>query len=124
MKFIYKNVGCAPETLEQDEIRLADLQHYTEGSIEAPYVPGLNEAGITLWANEEGLLVGMKPNLIIEMPAQLYEPMVIVGPAVFTGTNRAGDTAGLTEDQQGIVKSFIQEHVATADKFLRLRMRR
>lgn len=109
MKFIVLTPGGSPEIKDQPKIALADLQHWVEGYVECPYVPGLNEAGISLWANEEGLIQQMTPNLLIDQP-DFFEPMVIVGPVVFTSSDRHGNTKGLNQKQLDLLNSWISEN--------------
>jgi hypothetical protein len=109
MKFIVLSPNDKPKTIEQPEIALADLQHWVEGYVECPYIPGLNEAGVTLWANEEGLIQQMQPNLAINHP-DFFETMVIVGPVVFTSSNKSGDTTGLNAKQLKLVTEWIEQN--------------
>lgn len=119
MKFIHLSPGGTPEAIELEKIGLADLQHYVEGYVESPYVPGLNEQGIVLWANEEGPIHQMRPNLLIEH-SSLFEPMLIVGPVVFTSLDDdTGETTGLTDEQVEKVKTFVDQARMTFPKALR-----
>ena len=119
MKMILKQPGLKPETIEQDEIRLADLQHYVEGNVECPYIPGLSEAGVTMWANEEGLILRMQPNLIIDLEC-FFEPMLIVGPVLFTSSDDEGNTTGLTPEQEQEVQDFLATQEATFEKAVKI----
>jgi hypothetical protein len=106
MKFILKQPGLKPEVVEQDSIGLSTLQHYVEGTVTCPHVPGLEKIGATLWANDDGLCLDMEPNLAL-FESGWYEPMLIVGPVLVTGVNQEGDTVGLTDDQVEKAKAIL-----------------
>lgn len=120
MTMVLKRPGLPPEVIVMPEgIKLADLQHYVEGLVTCPYVPGLNEQGLSLWANDEGLCIGMEPNLAF-FEADWFEPMLIVGPVLVTGHNEDGETIGLTPEQVETAKAtltkaegFLRKHYAT-----------
>jgi hypothetical protein len=106
MLYITKGPAGAPAERQEDEIiNLATLQHYCEGLVTCPYIPELNEQGITLWANDEGLCLSMAPNLGFLVNGY---PMVIVGPIMFTSSNDEGDTTGLCEKQAEFVEGFCE----------------
>lgn len=107
MKFILKQAGLDAEVIEQDKIGLATLQHYCEGYVTTAHVPELAEVGVTVWANDEGILMGMAPNLghVLEGFGGKH-PQVLFGPVVFTSSNREGETTGLNERQEAAVKAF------------------
>lgn len=119
MKAILKQPGLPAEVIELEQIGLAELQHYCEGLVEAPYVPGLNESGVTLWANEEGVIRRMKLNLVIEH-VDFYAPMPIVGPVLLTGSNGDGETVGLTEVQIEEAQRFLTEAQPTLRQVINL----
>lgn len=119
MKVILKQPGLKAETVELDTIGLADLQHYCEGRVECPYVPELSEAGVTMWANEEGIIQRMPINLIIDH-VDFFQPMPIVGPVLFTGSDGDGGTIGLTDAQIEKVKRFSIEQQPTPRKLVKL----
>jgi hypothetical protein len=86
MKAIVKKPGEKSETIEIDKgDSLKALQGLVGGYITTVWDEGLDEAGITAWANDEGLLIGQAPNLFC-----YGQP--IVGPVVFTGHNDEGET--------------------------------
>jgi len=99
MKAIVQNPGESPKTVELSET-LKDLQGLVGGYVTTFYVPEFEEAGITAWANDEGLLIGQQPNLFV-----YGQP--IVGPVVFTGHNDEGETVGLTGPQEALVRTFL-----------------
>jgi hypothetical protein len=109
MKYLTKRPGSQVAEVESAKITLKDLQREVEGLVTCPYVPGLNEAGITMWANDEGLLLGMEPNLRIMMH-NFFEPMFIVGPVVFTSSDKNGNTRGLSKTQLAKVREFLAEY--------------
>lgn len=99
MKAIVKKPGE-----DAQEITLAgtleSLQAQVEGLITVVYHEQLDEAGITAYANDEGLLIGQSPNLLV-----YGQP--IVGPVVFVGHNDEGETVGLTSEQAELVYGFL-----------------
>lgn len=115
MKFILKQAGLDAETIEQDKIDLATLQHYCEGYITTAFVPSLAEAGVTVWANDEGILMGMPPNVgyFVDGYDGTKHPMVLFGPLLFTSSDDEGETTGLTAEQEGAVRAFTAK--ASAD---------
>lgn len=104
MKAVYKAPGLAPEVLTLDGLELSTLQHYCEGTVCAPFVPCFK--GMTLWANDEGVIYGMRPNVVFDS-VDFFEPMVIVGPILVTGISRTGKTIGLKDEQVEKVKSIL-----------------
>jgi len=103
MLFIVKAPGGSPERMEDEKINLATLQHYCEGLVTCPFIPELSARGVTLWANDEGLMMGMQPNLGLLINGY---PMLLVGPVLFTSSNDEGDTTGLSEEQAVFVEAF------------------
>lgn len=101
MKSIIKNPGEDAQTVELKGDTLPALQASVGGYVETVYHEVLEDAGITAWANEEGLLVGLSPNLLV-----YGQP--IVGPVVFTGHNDEGETIALTDEQAEIVGAFLE----------------
>jgi hypothetical protein len=120
MKFILKQPGLKPEVVEQDAIKLADLQHYVEGTVTTAYVPSLAKVGegVTLWANDDGLCLGMTPNVGF-FDADFFEPMILVGPILVTGSDEEGETIGLTDEQVEQVKAVLVEAAKKLPKLLR-----
>lgn len=96
MKYIVKHPGFDAEVIESESITLADMQHHVEGLITTAWAPALAEANIDMYANDEGLLMHMQPNIgyMIER-----HPQMIVGPVVLVGHDGEGETIGLTDDQ-------------------------
>lgn len=113
MKFVLKQPGLKPEVVEHESINLSTLQHYVEGTVTCPYIPHLNEKGISLWANDDGLCIGMKPNVRF-FEDDWFAPMDIVGPVLMTGHDEEGETVGLTDEQ---VKLAI-EALTKADRLM------
>lgn len=62
--------------------------------IECVYIPELSESGVDLWVNEEGKLIGLKPNFMI-----FDGQDVAVGPIFFASSDEEGETVGLTDEQ-------------------------
>lgn len=101
MRAILKKPG---ETAQETTLKgstLEALQGLVEGYITTVYHEALDEAGITAWANDEGLLIGQEPNLLV-----YGQP--IVGPVVFTGHNDEGETVALTAEQAEMVGRFLE----------------
>lgn len=110
MNYIVLHPGHQPEVIEAEKIGLADLQHHVGGLITSAYVHELEELGITVFANDEGLLQRLQPN--IAWMVQAYngpQPMVLVGGLVFCAHDDEGETIGLTDGQIGAVKEFIEK---------------
>ena len=106
MKAITQKPGESPEVIELTKGEtLKELQGLVGGYVTTFYVPvgaegSFDEEGITAWANDEGLLEGLQPNL-------LAAGQPIVGPVVFTGHDDEGDTIGLTDAQAELVMTFL-----------------
>ncbi len=76
------------------------LQGLVGGYITTVVHMALDDALITMWAHDEGLILGLAPNVLV-----YGQP--IVGPVVFTGHTREGVTVGLTPLQEEIVQRFL-----------------
>lgn len=107
IKVIIKNSNekCFITEIEQD---LKSLQNAVGGYIEAPYVPVLTENGITMFINEEGKLLNLKPSIAIMSNGEFID--VIAGSAVFTSSDEKGNTIGLNNEQIEIVKKFLNSN--------------
>lgn len=101
MKAITKQPGQPSKVEDMGDDTLAWLQAKVEGYITTVYAEALDAAGVTCWANDEGLLIGQAPNLLV-----YGQP--IVGPVVFTGHDDEGETVGLTEAQEKAVAAFLK----------------
>ena len=104
IRSIVKNPGESPQRVElshEGEGALQALQSAVKGMITTFYVPFLDRAGVTVWANDEGLLIGLSPNLWVGQ-----QP--IVGPVCFTSTNEDGDTTSLTDEQAEVVRRWLE----------------
>ena len=104
-KLIVKNPGCGPIVQEVEKIDLDLLQSKVKGNIASPLIPTLAETGVTLFANDEGLLARMSPNVTYSIAGHNE---LIVGPVVFVGTDGEGETVGLTDVQVEVVRTFIE----------------
>lgn len=100
MKAITKKPGEDAQEITLDGT-LESLQAQVEGLITVVYHEQLDEAGITAYANDEGLLIGQSPNLLV-----YGQP--IVGPVVFVGHDDEGETVGLTPSQEDLVRGFLE----------------
>lgn len=79
--------------VEKFEHSLETLQQFVGGYIEAVRV---NES-ITIWINEEGKLRGLDPNFNLIGNGKPYD--IVVGDAIFTGTDNEGETVSLTDQE-------------------------
>lgn len=100
MTAIVKNPGETAELFDLDTDSLKSLQEAVGGYVTTVFDPKMDGAGITIWANDEGLLHRLDPNLLVH-----GQP--IVGPVVFTGHDDEGNTIALTEDQVLRVRAFL-----------------
>lgn len=71
--------------------------------IECVYVQELSEHGIDLWLNEEGKVLGLKPNFMLFGGRD-----VAVGPVFFASVDDEGETIGLTDKQVEVVLAFMK----------------
>jgi len=113
MKAILKKPGETAQNITLEGETLAALQGLVEGYITTVYHESLDAAGITAWANDEGLLIGQAPNLLV-----YGQP--IVGPVVFTGHDDEGETVALTDEQAEIVGRFLEAATLNALQAYRL----
>jgi hypothetical protein len=118
MKIILKKPGEKATVIEQETIKLEDLQRFVEGTVTTAYVPKVGEAGITIWANDEGLCLGMTPNVGF-MEEDFFEPMILVGPILLTSSDEEGETVGLTDEQVEKGLAFLTEAQSKLPKLLR-----
>ena len=96
-EILIKRVGQEPVVESREEITLEVMKEIVGGHIELLKLPG----GVDLWLNEEGLLIGLEPNLLVN-------GHLIVGDVFFSGSTPDGDTVGLTEDQKRSALSFLE----------------
>lgn len=80
---------------------LESMQALVGGFIQCAPVPQLNEMGIKLIVNEEGLLAGLPPN-------ENLWPFFYVGQAFMVGTD-GEDFASLTDWQLRFAASWIED---------------
>lgn len=79
---------------------LKPLQEIVGGMITGADLPGIE--GVYGYANDEGLLIGLEPNI--------YRPEyqdALVGPIVFTGADDEGNNISLTPRQVKEVKKYL-----------------
>lgn len=82
---------------------LKPLQEIVGGMIDAADLPGIE--GVYGYANDEGLLIGLEPNI--------YRPEyedALVGPLVFVGANYDGDDVSLTPEQAKQVTEYLEKN--------------
>lgn len=101
-KAIHKKPGEEPTVVEVKD-GIDHLQELVGGGLfERVYHPILEERGITLYANEEGLFRDFEPNLIV-----YGQP--IVGPVICVGHNDEGERVALTAKQAAIATIFLDK---------------
>jgi hypothetical protein len=95
------NRSPGPPTLEY-------MQQYVGGSIE-PIDLGAStkKRTITAWFNEEGLLLGLRPNIVIE--GMLPHNAPVRGPLLVCVTLSNGDIDGLVEGEFELLQLFQHE---------------
>jgi len=98
---VVKNPGESPKVIDLRK-GINHLQELVGGYFTTVYVDSLDEAGITVWASDEGLMLRQDPNLSIG-------GQIIVGPVVFTGTDGDGGTVSLTRDQETTCLAFLSK---------------
>lgn len=84
---------------------LKSLQNIVEGYIEAPYIPGLTENGITTWVNEEGKLLNLKPSIALVSEGKIVD--IVCGTALFTSSDEEGNTTGLNNEQIKMIEKYL-----------------
>lgn len=98
---VLKNPGESPK-VHNVPVGLKGLQDAVGGCIDAPYMPGLNEAGVTMWIHDEGKCEGKPGNFWI------YDDQdFVAGSAFFTGHDDEGETVSLTPAQERKVLAFL-----------------
>lgn len=97
MKHIVKKPGLEAEVFDT-ALDLDKMQEYVGGLIELVYIPELAYHGIDVYANEEGLLLGLELNLA--------RPP-IVGPIIMVSSNNLGETVGLEAYQISLGLTYI-----------------
>lgn len=88
------------EVVEIDN-NLDELQQIVGGYIEAVNLP--NVRNVTGFVNDEGLLIGLEPNI--------YRPEfkdAFVGPIVFVGDGKNGDSVSLTDGQIKNITNYLK----------------
>lgn len=87
------------------ENKLENLQEIVEGLIEAPYIPGLTEKGITTFVNEEGKILNLKPSIALTQNDEILD--LIHGNVLFASVDEEGETIGLNEEQIEIITKHL-----------------
>jgi len=111
IRVLVKSPGGKPETREISK-GLEPMQEIVGGYITTAYLPELDEAGITLWANDEGLIEGLEPNIVMPWGD------IIVGTIFLSGHDEEGDTTGLSDDQLELAKAVLNQLTPTEDELL------
>ena len=86
-------------------LNLEYMQKAVGGLIEFVHIPLLKEHGIDMICNDEGLLIGLKPSILITDKGKLLQP--IVGNVLFV-KNKGEDVTGLDEDQIIFLKKLFE----------------
>ena len=99
---VVKYPGEQPKTIAL-ETGLKPLQNIVGGMITGADLPGIE--GVFGYANDEGLLIGMEPNI--------YRPEwkdALVGPLVFVGADDEGEDISLTREQVSEITDYLNEN--------------
>jgi hypothetical protein len=93
---------------EKENLELEDMQQVVGGLIESLYINmGFSKMRIDMFINEEGKLIqGMKPTAVmIGVDDSIVD--VILGPILFTSTDKEGATIPLSEEQILYIKQHL-----------------
>lgn len=83
---------------------LKDLQEIVGGYIEIPFISKkFYEHEIDIIINEEGKLIGLKPEIAVLKESTTETLDIIMGNCIFASHDNEGNTIGLTEKQIEIV---------------------
>lgn len=95
-----------------------NMKEIVGGWLEAFTLRHDGDRTITIWLNEEGKLIGLKPNLAVVKDGELID--VIVGDILITATNAEGETVGLNDEELDYVKNVINlnQSVIIGDMFI------
>lgn len=94
------------ETLKNEKALNYQYMHdVVEGLIEFVHIPLLKEQGIDMICNDEGLLIGLKPSILITDKGRVLQP--IVGNVLFV-KNKGEDVTGLDEEQIIFLKKLFE----------------
>ena len=107
--------AVAMEEVESPTIGLERLQDAVHGLVEPLSMTWdgmgrIEPFDLDLWVNEEGLLLGMEPNIAASTFASFVMgyPMALVGDCIITGMDyESGDTVPLTQEQAWHVRSMV-----------------
>lgn len=91
-----------PQTIALEK-GLKPLQEIVGGIITGADLPNIE--GVYGFANDEGLFIGLEPNI--------YRPEyedALVGPLVFTGANGKGENISLTPEQAKQVMNYLEQN--------------
>jgi len=99
MRVLFKAPGAAPE-IQEIEHSLETMQGLVGGLLTTAHDPELDEAGVTIWANDEGLMLEMKHNFL-----DAYHQM-IVGPVFFSSHDDEGETTSLSDKQLELAQAY------------------
>lgn len=103
----------------EENCALDALQQQVSGYIERVPLPYDRGVELDMWANEEGISLGLDINPAATIVANLMRPRALlhgqtigplVGPVVITASDEEGNTCSLTDQQI----TFLQNAVATA----------
>lgn len=101
IKVVTKAPLEAPE-VKEIEHSLSNLQAEVKGLLTTVVDDRLEAKGITIYANDEGLLLGMEHNF------QAQYQQTIVGPVVLTAHNDEGETVSLTDEQVETALTYLK----------------
>ena len=102
IRVLVKEPGKEPEVREIEHT-LEGMRAVVEGYIECP-PSELNGLGVDLWANEEGKLNGLAPNITLFGGRD-----VVVGTVFLAANDGEGATIGLSDEQVEAARAWLAE---------------
>lgn len=118
MKVLVLNEG----NLKEQEIdnTLESLQKIVGGWIEIPFLSRrFADEGIDTIINEEGKLIGLKPQIAVLQRDTFKLVDLVAGNCIFASHNEEGDTVGLTDEQIKIVKEELREELIVGGEIIK-----
>ena len=85
---------------------LREMQKAVGGLLTTVYCPDIEQFGVTLWANDEALLVS-EPRPTLRLP----DGQVLFGDLLFTGHDDLGNTTSLSSEQEKKVYDLLERCV-------------
>jgi hypothetical protein len=107
--------GCDPTELRVDAapVRLDAMQALVGGPIDRVVLSGTHTTGgLDLWVHDEGLLLGLPPNLCFKRDPS-HPPLV--GNAFITRYTPDGETKSLSDEDLITARALLDEHFTRAE---------